>query len=236
MTVLLTRPEADSREIAAVLNAEGIPTLAWPLTRIEDCGQPIEIPPDTDGLVITSANGLRALARASDRRDLPVLAVGRQSAALARALGFTDVRSAEGDSVALAALAARSGLRALFHPCGAHTAGDLPQRLSANGVALTRQAVYRAVATGAPPPPAVADLLGRGEAAVLTAWSPRNARLLAKAAAPVIGDIGALTAVAISAPAAAALKPLCLPAVRIAPSPDRAGMIVAIRTAHAALR
>ena len=53
-----------------------------------------------------AANGARALARATQRRDLPVLAVGDATARAAREAGFESVTSAGGDVGDLAPLAA----------------------------------------------------------------------------------------------------------------------------------
>ena len=59
------------------------------------------------GLLFTSANGVRAFAAASPRRDLPALAVGDATAAAARAAGFADVASAGGNVADLALLVRR---------------------------------------------------------------------------------------------------------------------------------
>ncbi len=49
-------------------------------------------------ILATSANGVRALARRSRARDLPVFAVGPQTAEAAREAGFANVKSADGDA------------------------------------------------------------------------------------------------------------------------------------------
>ena len=53
-------------------------------------------------ILATSANGVRALAVRSDARDVPVFAVGPQTADAASQAGFIRVRNADGDAVALA--------------------------------------------------------------------------------------------------------------------------------------
>src|SRR5207253_3987029 len=92
-------------------------------------------------ILATSANGIRALVRRTPRRDVPVFAVGRQSAEDARAAGFTQVRNAEGGSSALAAAAAqwsKPANGALLHVSGADVAGDLPGVLEAQGFTVRR--------------------------------------------------------------------------------------------------
>lgn len=236
MTVLLTRPEAESREIAGMLAAEGIRSLVWPLTRIETVPGPLALPRGSDGLLLTSANGARAFAALCPERRLPVLAVGRRTAEIARECGFETVESADGDAAALARLAARSGLGRLFHPRGAETASDLGRALAPHGVRVAQRVVYRAVPTG-PPPPAVADALAAGEISTLTFWSPRNARLFrdlwrTEARPPPARSV----AVAISAAAARPLEELGLAELRIARRPDREAMLAEVRRAERPLR
>jgi uroporphyrinogen-III synthase len=78
--VLLTRPLEDSRATAEVLEAESIDCLIWPLTRIEPTVTSFKLPYRLDGLLFTSANGVRALAGLTERRDLPALCVGQATA------------------------------------------------------------------------------------------------------------------------------------------------------------
>ena len=91
-------------------------SLLAPLLRIEAVANADLGPPPWSGVLITSANGARALAghpRRGELLALPVLAVGGSSADAARTAGFTDVSSADGDASDLARLAAErfSGAR-----------------------------------------------------------------------------------------------------------------------------
>ncbi len=109
MRLLVTRPEPDNERTAAELRARGHEVMLAPMLRVE----PVI---DADlgngpwaAVLITSANGARAIAshkRRGELTALPVLAVGQASAAAARTVGFTDVTSADGDGGDLARLAA----------------------------------------------------------------------------------------------------------------------------------
>ena len=97
--------------------------LIWPLTRIAPTTTALKLPFATDALLFTSANGVRALAALTPRRDLPALCVGPATAAAARQAGFVNCFEAAGDARALADLARRSGLRNFFHPRGRNGIG-----------------------------------------------------------------------------------------------------------------
>src|SRR5690348_13331331 len=101
---LVTRPEADAQALAEALAARGVEPVIEPLLQI---GFREGAAPDLAGaqaLLFTSANGARACAAASPRRDLPVLAVGDATARAARELGYVRVESAGGDVEDLARL------------------------------------------------------------------------------------------------------------------------------------
>src|SRR3954465_6435869 len=116
MKLLVTRPEPDNQRTAAALRAMGHDVMLAPMLRIEAVpGADLGAPPWA-AILLTSANGARAVAdhpRRSELIALPVLAVGRSSADAARAAGFADVASADGGADDLARLAARcfSGAR-----------------------------------------------------------------------------------------------------------------------------
>src|SRR5512138_2054943 len=134
MRILVTRPREESVRLASLLEAKGHDVLVEPLFTIEP--EP-DAPLDLDGvqaLLMTSANGVRAFAQRSPRRDLRVFAVGDATADAARAFDFETVESASGDVGDLARLV-RERVRpedgALLHSAGSVVAGDLAGALEA---------------------------------------------------------------------------------------------------------
>ena len=224
--VLLTRPLEDSRRVAARLEAEGIPVEIWPLTRIVPCMSDLRLPPGTDGVLASSAHGVRAFAALTGRRDLPVLAVGARTAEVARSLGFVAFE-AGGDARALADLARRSGLSHLFYPRGAEVSTDMAAALGPHP-RLTEAVVYAAEETGAAPSP-VAHALASGRIAAVAVWSRRAGEILARRLSPQ----GAPAMVAVSARAALALAEAGFADIVVAERPDSAGMMAALRAARA---
>lgn len=108
MRVIVARPRAAAAAFAKLLARRGIDAVAAPV---------LEIAPragvDVDGalagaqaVLLTSANGARALAANTARRDVEILAVGDATAAAARGAGFRAARSVDGDAAALARFAA----------------------------------------------------------------------------------------------------------------------------------
>src|SRR5665213_3569086 len=103
-----TRPPADAASLAQALAARGIEPVLEPLLAIRQAPDAAALLagllPGIQALLFTSANGLRAFALASSRRDIAVLAVGDATAQAARDAGFVDIESAEGDVADLADL------------------------------------------------------------------------------------------------------------------------------------
>ena len=131
MRLLVTRPEPDAERTAAALRARGHIVLVAPLLRMEPVADAEIGPGPFIALLVTSANAAPAIAhheRFAQLRALPVFAVGGRSAEAMRAVGFADVTSAQGGTVAdLAALVA-SRLKAgasLLYLSGADRSGDL---------------------------------------------------------------------------------------------------------------
>ena len=96
MRVLITRPGEDGTALADVLRARSIKTVIEPLLAIKYIDGPALDVNSVQALLLTSANGVRALARRTDRRDIPVYAVGDSTATTARKAGFVQVHSAAG--------------------------------------------------------------------------------------------------------------------------------------------
>ena len=99
MKILVTRPLEDGRQIAARLAEMGHQALLAPLLEPRFFDGPEPALDDVQAILATSANGVRALIRRTPRRDIPIFAVGPQTAEEATKAGFTEVRSADGDAV-----------------------------------------------------------------------------------------------------------------------------------------
>ena len=148
MRILVTRPLEDGAEIARLLAARGHQALLAPLLEPRFPEGPLleegAILDRVEAVLATSANGIRALRRRTARRDLPIFAVGPQTADEARRADFTDVRSADGDAKALAEATrgwARPGA-VLLHVCAEDAPGTLCDQLNASGFTIRRCALY----------------------------------------------------------------------------------------------
>ncbi len=158
--VLVTRAESGASETAARLAAMGHDPLVAPMLTIEPVAANTDIA-GLQALLFTSANGVAAFARVAPDRALPAYCVGDATGEAARAEGFTDVRVAGGDVVALADFVASSARRdggSLLHAAGADLAGDLKGALEARGFTVERRTFYSAVAVEALPPDVEAAL------------------------------------------------------------------------------
>jgi uroporphyrinogen-III synthase len=233
MRVLVTRPAGDAEETAAQLSALGHRSVIAPLLEMHFHEGPALVLDGVQAIVATSSNGVRAFVQRSDRRDLPVFAVGSQTAAVARQSGFTKVNSADGDARALAEAIprwARPHAGILFHPAGAERAGQLAHDLTAQGFEVQTTGLYRAEPVQKLPPVAV-EALKAGSIDAVLLYSPRTAQTFAAgvlqeglAAAAV-----AITAICISDATAAALKSLRFRQVRTAARPDQAALLALLR-------
>ncbi|BBK34599.1 uroporphyrinogen-III synthase [Stella humosa] len=235
MRVLLTRPEAESRALAAELAAAGILSVVAPVLRIEPVPEAAaDLQQGLDGaraLLFTSAQAVAAFARLSARRDLPVFAVGPATAAAARDAGFAAVEGADGDGAALALLVAarlEPGAEPLVHPAGADVAGDLPGALEKAGFQLRRVVLYKAEAVDGLPA-AARDALRAGTLDGVLLFSPRTAARFAElvTSAGLAGspsDIRLPVAYCLS-PAVAAAATLPWRAVRVADEANQPSLL-----------
>ena len=113
LQALVTRPREESQTLAAALAARGIEAVVEPLMQVHfHATEPLDFG-DVQAILCTSANGVRALARASSERGVPLLAVGDATASRARAEGFTAVESAARAAPSMRAARTMSSTRAL---------------------------------------------------------------------------------------------------------------------------
>ncbi|KIL97979.1 Uroporphyrinogen-III synthase [Paramagnetospirillum magnetotacticum MS-1] len=232
MRALVTRPKEDSEGVARALGQRGLDVMIEPLldiAAVEDAQVETE---GAQGILVTSANGIRALARLCPRRDLAVWAVGDSSARAAREMGFSAVESAGGDVDSLAELVAarvnpQSG--ALLHAAGTVVAGDLSGRLEAKGFQVRRQVLYQAV-TATRLSDGLCRALVDGTIHLALFFSPRTAKTFATLAveAGVQDQLRTIAAYGLSANVSAELARVPWRVLRQAFEPTQAALLAAI--------
>ncbi len=226
---LVTRPRAEAAELAAALAVRRIGAIVEPLIEIHYHDGPVPDLGAVQAVLCTSANGVRALARTSGERAVPLFAVGDATAALARAEGYATVESAGGDVGDLVRLVERR-LRPeagpLLHAAGTAAAGDLAGELGAAGFAVDRAVLYEArpvLSLSA----ATAAALAAGAIDLALFFSPRTAAIFAELthAAGISDALATVAAVSISPAADAALGGLAFRGRAIAARPSQKGVL-----------
>jgi len=229
--VLITRPREDAAPLATTLREAGVESASEPLLDIVYLDETLPDLTAVQGLLITSANGIRAFARLSPRRDMKVWTVGDASARMATELDFSDVRSASGDVDALAALVCEQAdpEGALLHVAGTRLAGDLAGQLESAGFSYQRCVLYEA---------RTAEHFSAETAALLAAkrldgvllYSPRTAVLfgaLVKTAG-LQDALQAVTAFCLSSAVAAKIGDLPWKRIAVAAAPHEASLIAEV--------
>ena len=179
MRILVTRPEPDGEHTAQKLRERGCDVVLAPVLRIRVLDQADLGAGPWDAVAMTSANAAHALDRHARRLHitrLPALTVGRRTAEAARAAGFTDIASANGNEQALAHLIGARLLRGskILYLAGEDRAGDLATAVAPHGVRVETIVVYRAVAADRLPDAAVTSLRA-GEVNGVLHFSRRSA-------------------------------------------------------------
>jgi len=232
MLALVTRPKEDSEAVAQALASRGLAVMIEPLLDIQPIPEASVDAAGVQGILVTSANGIRALARLHPDRALPVWTVGDASARVARDLGYTTVVSAGGDVETLAALVAErvdpTG-GALLHAAGSVNAGDLSGHLAGLGYEVRRQVLYRAV-TAARLSPELEGVLDGGLLDLALFFSPRTAATFARLVTQAgrQGNLARIKAYGLSANVTTELAPLAWKAVRQAAEPTQAALLAAL--------
>lgn len=247
MAVLVTRPAPDNQRTAAALLARGYHALLSPMLRFEavafqDDGAAC------DGIILTSANAVRALRHhpvMEHLLDLPAFAVGDQTAESARQAGFRNVISAKGDAEALSKLiigmAAAKKMKqgaTLCYFAGADRARDLSEELGAHGFVVVTRTVYR-MTPARDLPSEVSGAFASGGIDAVLHYSRRTARAFLDAARFDGVEISALALpqCCISDAVAAVLRDAGATKVILARAPDEEGVIEALeRTMQPSLR
>ena len=176
-TLLLTRPEAQSKAFLILCErAAGrrLPVVISPILAIRRTG----VLPDLDNyatIVFTSGNGVRAALETAGLSGRRIATVGQRTAEIAHAAGASAVSL--GDNVK-AFLSAAGGLAGPVLFCrGAHTRGNLAERLRQAGLSVDEAVIYDQEAL--PLSVAARSLLSGETPVIAPVFSPRSASLLA---------------------------------------------------------
>jgi uroporphyrinogen-III synthase len=184
MRLLVTRPEPDALKLRAALEEHGHEATVEPLLSVSwDDPEPFDLD-GVQALIATSRNGLRALKAhplRAEARKLPLFAVGRATAAEARAQGFEIVLTGAGTAAELVTHIVSvsdpsAGL--LLHLAGDTLAADLRRELEQHGFRVLQPVVYRMRAATALTEETV-EQLAFGEIEGVILMSPRTATIYA---------------------------------------------------------
>jgi uroporphyrinogen-III synthase len=234
MRLLVTRPPPDAERTVAALASCGHQVAHAALLRMEAIADAELGRGPWSAVVVTSANALRAVAahpRCAALLGLPVFAVGRRTAAAARAAGFLEVTAAGGDvrelATSLRAWAHRDGSdNPLLYLAGEDRSGDLAGALADDGRIVHTAIVYRAVKTEAFPP-AVAAALAAGQIDGVLHFSRRSAQayLDCARAAALLDKAVATMHYCLSAQIAEPLAAAGAKTIRIAVRPEETALL-----------
>jgi len=207
VAVLVTRPDPDNVATARALEARGFDVVLAPMLRFEPAPFADDAAAKYAGVIVTSANALRAIADHPIRTRLtalPLFTVGGHTAEAARSAGFTDVSipdtpgAAALPALVAARLAAARGKRKspkqpprILYLAGADITRDLAPDFAARGLELVTRVVYRmAAVTGLPP--AARQAFAADRLVAILHYSRRSARAFVAAARSAGVEIAAL--------------------------------------------
>src|ERR1700716_4360076 len=239
MAVLVTRPHPDDETTAAGLRARGYKVLPGPMLRFEPVALHDDIDARYGAVIVTSANALRGIEphlKGHRLLELPLFAVGEQTAIAARRAGFTHVVSANGDATnlrdrVLASVKAKQLKKAstLLYLAGADLARDLASELGEHGLRVVTQTTYRMSPVSSLPREAC-DAFAANRIEAVLHYSRRSARAFLEAARAGGVEISALSIpqCCISAGVASVVRDAGATQVTVAASPDENALFEAL--------
>ena len=226
MRVWITRSSPGAEATASRLAALGHAPLIAPLLAVRPIAG-VRLDFNRVGAVaFTSANAVKAFAAKYPQggRALPVFAVGAATADAARAAGFLETASADGDVAGLAELIIEhraSIAGAVLHPSALKPAGDLAGDLAAAGLEVRTTPIYDTVDPSNLPQPAI-EALAAGEVDAVLLHSPRAAGVLARL---LPGSAQEMIAYALSEACAGPVRGVDFKRIAVAPEPTEAALL-----------
>jgi uroporphyrinogen-III synthase len=238
MAVLVTRPHPDNEATARILRDRGFAVVLAPMLRFEPLALSDALEADFAGVIVTSANALRAVeAELAPLTQLPLFAVGEHTAEEARRLGFREIIVAEGDADKLRervrkALKGKRKARRLLYLAGADLSRDLAGDLTEDGFEVVTRTTYRMVVLSSLSAE-TREAFAANEVEAVLHYSQRSARAFLEAARADGVEISALAVpqCCISANVAAVLREAGAERVLAADSPDENALLGALERA-----
>ncbi len=226
MRLLVTRPEPDALKLGGVLEQMGHEATVDPLLSVSfEDSEPVDLE-SAQALIATSRNALRAIKSSpalATARGLPLFAVGKATAAEARALGFETVVTGAGTGAELiahivSALDPAAGL--VVHLAGDTLAVNLQAELETHGFRVLQPVVYRMLPARSLSEGTV-EQLAMGEIEGVILMSPRTAAVYASLVRKhaLTATIRPLPHFCLSAAVARRLQPLGAVRVEISEAP-----------------
>ncbi len=234
--ILITRPREGALETAAQVEALGFDVLFAPALEIEDMDVFLPDPATCQGLIFSSAHGVRSFMRRKPQAgffSIPVFVVGDHTADATRQAGFTDIRNASGTMKDLVALIRRSMIPPvrLLHLRGRDVRDDPVVLLDRDaGWFIDGITLYKADPVETLPSDAVAALKA-GEVAAILFYSVRSVQAFVSAAVKegLQADFTRTRAFCLSDSVVDSLRCFNWAGVRVASQPDNAGMMALIK-------
>lgn len=217
-TLVLTRPEPQSRVLAEIFQAQAN-TIIAPVLEIVASEPPPDLTPYS-GVVLTSANALAFLPALRGKR---AYCVGSRTAQAAHARGAQVCQVAKNADDLVAHF---DGAGPLIHMRGEHARGDVAKRLNSAGIETVEKVIYRQLARAISPPAKAA--IESDEIVVLPLYSPRSARLVGEQVARVGNQ---LRVIAMSDAVAKAWQSITAGNAEVVPYPTGEEMLIGIRSA-----
>ncbi|MEM7651119.1 MAG: uroporphyrinogen-III synthase [Pseudomonadota bacterium] len=243
--ILITRPEKEAQKLAAALAERNIPSFIEPLLSIKFLDFELPQLEALQGLIFTSANGVEALAQATDesglaqidKSEMPVFLVGSATQDAAHSAGFKNTQASDGGGEALAALIKRfckpeNG--PFLHIRGEDIAYDVGADLKDAGFEVESVIAYRAVQASSLSTDAQ-DFLKDGRVDAITFFSKRTAECFMElcSQAGLSAALGDIKALCISESVVKCVRSSFGPnfgrGTYAAEKPDQAGMLALIQ-------
>jgi len=234
MRILITRPKEDAARFAELVRARGHEAVCAAVLSVHFYDGPELTLEGVGAVLATSANGVRAFARRTDNRELPIFTVGPQTADAARRAGFEHIENADGDAATLAEavphwIKPEDGV--LLHAASAENDGRVKELLAEEGFTVVIEALYDIVPAHKLPE-AAREPLARGTLDAVVVFSARSAQTLRDCI--VRARLGAacerLGAACMSEAAAEGLAPLKFRKITVAAHPNQDALLDCLET------